>query len=68
VIVSEDEMLNDEELNSYRDAYCAAIRTFHQEGKMAGKWPLHYLIQHTTFHTLDHAWEMEDKDLTAKRA
>jgi hypothetical protein len=22
------------------------------------------LIRHTAFHTLDHAWEMEDKDLT----
>jgi hypothetical protein len=28
------------------------------------KWPLRYLIRHTAFHTMDHAWEMEDKDLT----
>jgi len=34
---------------------------------MARMWPLRYLIRHTAFHTLDHAWEMEDKDLTAKR-
>jgi hypothetical protein len=26
---------------------------------------LRYLIRHTAFHTLDHAWEMEDKDLSA---
>jgi hypothetical protein len=32
------------------------------------KWPLRFLIRHTAFHTLDHAWEMEDKDLTAKPA
>lgn len=32
------------------------------------KWPLRYLIRHTAFHTLDHAWEMEDKDLTVKPA
>jgi hypothetical protein len=25
---------------------------------------LPYLIRHSAFHTLDHAWEMEDKDLT----
>jgi hypothetical protein len=31
---------------------------------MARTWPLRYLIRHTAFHTLDHAWEMEDKDLT----
>ncbi len=53
-------------LNAYRDAYCGAIREFHSENKMARKWPLRYLIRHTAFHTLDHAWEMEDKDLTAK--
>jgi hypothetical protein len=26
---------------------------------------LPYLIRHCAFHNLDHAWEMEDKDLTA---
>jgi hypothetical protein len=57
----------DEELRSYRDAYCDAIRAFHAQGKTARTWPLRYLIRHTAFHTLDHAWEMEDKDLTANR-
>ena len=60
-----DELLTDEGLNAHRDAYCSAIRALHSEGKMASKWPLRYLIRHTAFHTLDHAWEMEDKDLTA---
>jgi hypothetical protein len=31
---------------------------------MARSWPLRYLIRHTAYHTMDHAWEMEDKDLT----
>ena len=53
-------------LNAYRDEYCNAIRAAHSENKMARKWPLRYLIRHTAFHTLDHAWEMVDKDLTAK--
>ena len=26
-------------------------------------WNLPFLIRHSAFHTLDHAWEMEDKDL-----
>ncbi len=56
--------LTDEGLRAYRDAYCNAIRAFHAEGKMARTWPLRYLIRHTAYHTLDHAWEMEDKDLT----
>jgi len=55
---------DDEGLRAYRDAYCTAIRTFRCEGKMARTWPLRYLIRHTAYHTLDHAWEMEDKDLT----
>ena len=64
----QDAMLTDEGLKAHRDAYCTAIRAFHAEGKMARTWPLRYLIRHTAFHTLDHAWEMEDKDLTAKPA
>ena len=64
----EGALLTDESLNAYRDAYITAIRTFHAQGKLARTWPLRYLIRHTAFHTLDHAWEMEDKDLTASRA
>ena len=60
----EGALLTDEGLRAYRDAYCAAIRAFHAEGKSARAWPLRYLIRHTAFHTLDHAWEMEDKDLS----
>jgi len=58
-----DPMLPQKALNAYRDAYCNVIRAFHSQRKMARTWPLRYLIRHTAFHTLDHAWEMEDKDL-----
>jgi len=64
----EEVMLSDEGWNAHRQAYCDAIRAFHSQGKMARTWPLRYLIRHTAYHTLDHAWEMEDKDLTAKPA
>jgi hypothetical protein len=57
-------LLTDEGLKAHRDAYRQAIRAFHSEGEMARTWPLRYLIRHTAYHTLDHAWEMEDKDLT----
>lgn len=63
----DDAVLTGEGLKAHRDAYCHAIRDYHSQGKLAGKWPLRYLIRHTAFHTLDHAWEMEDKDLTGKR-
>lgn len=62
--------LTDEVLRAHRDAYCHAIRDYHAEGKLVGKmakWPVRYLIRHTAYHTLDHAWEMEDKDLTSRR-
>jgi len=57
-------VLTDEGLKAHREAYSRAIREFHSQGKMARTWPLRYLIRHTAYHTLDHAWEMEDKDLT----
>lgn len=68
LLAPEDPMLTREALNAYRDDYCNAIRALNAEGKMARTWPLRYLIRHTAFHTLDHAWEMEDKDLTANPA
>ena len=50
----------------FHDAYIDALRTAHAEERMAKKWTLSFLIRHSAFHTLDHAWEMEDKDLTGK--
>jgi hypothetical protein len=66
VLTTEEAMLTGEGLQAHRDAYCDAIRALHAQNKPARTWPLRYLIRHTAFHTLDHAWEMEDKDLTAK--
>jgi hypothetical protein len=66
VLTPLDAMLTNEGRNAHREAYCSAIRALHSESKMARTWPLRYLIRHTAFHTLDHAWEMEDKDLTNK--
>jgi hypothetical protein len=60
-----DVLLTEDGLKRYHNAYCQAIRELHAAGKMARTWPLRYLIRHTAFHSLDHAWEMEDKDLTA---
>jgi hypothetical protein len=71
VLTPDGAMLTGKGLKAHRAAYCQAIRDYHSQGKSAGrmaKWPLRFLIRHTAFHTLDHAWEMEDKDLTAKHA
>ena len=61
----DDVKLTDENVKAHRDAYLQTIRAFHAEGKTARAWPLRYLIRHTAYHMLDHAWEMEDKDLSA---
>jgi hypothetical protein len=69
VITPDDAILSVKGLKAHRQLYCEAIREYHSQGKLAGKmakWPLRYLIRHTAFHTLDHAWEMEDKDMTGK--
>jgi hypothetical protein len=70
VLTRDGAMLTGEGLKAHRDAYCQAIRDYHSQGKLAGtmaKWPLRFLIRHTAYHSLDHAWEMEDKNLTAKQ-
>ena len=69
LLVPEGGMLTAEGLEAHRAAYVHAIREYHAQGKVPGKiakWPLRYFIRHTAYHTMDHAWEMEDKDLTGK--
>ncbi|HEX6681495.1 MAG TPA: hypothetical protein VF062_01780 [Candidatus Limnocylindrales bacterium] len=53
-------------LRRYRKDYVAAMRAYNA-GKVEPRMrsgTLAYLIRHSAFHTLDHAWEMEDKDLS----
>ena len=64
----EDEALTPAGLREYRDAYVEAMRAYHA-GEVKGHmitWTLPFLIRHSAYHTLDHAWEMEDKDLSAQ--
>ena len=50
----------------HREAFLAALREYGAEGRMARgrNWTVPLLIRHSAFHALDHAWEMEDKDLS----
>ncbi len=54
-------------LRRHRKAYVAAMRAYNagEVPKRMRTWTLPFLIRHSAFHTLDHAWEMEDKDLSA---
>jgi hypothetical protein len=52
----------------HRDAFVDAMRGWRAENRPLGKWTVPYLLRHTAYHVLDHAWEMEDRDLTAEPA
>jgi hypothetical protein len=67
--VPEDGPLTPKGLRDYRESYVATMRAYNAgEGKRIRSWNLPFLIRHSAFHTMDHAWEMEDKDLSASRA
>jgi hypothetical protein len=55
-------------LRQHRETYIAAIRDYNagRTAKRMRSWNLPFLLRHTAFHTLDHAWEMADKDLTGE--
>ncbi len=59
-------ILDPEVRRQYRQDYADALREYNSEGKRARTWEVSLLLRHSAFHMLDHAWEMEDKDLTAR--
>ena len=52
-------------LRAHRDAFCEAIREHNARGASARSWTVQFLIRRCAYHMLDHAWEMEDKDLSS---
>jgi hypothetical protein len=53
-----------EALHAYRQVFVEGIREHHARGEPARSWPLQFLIRRCAWHMLDHAWELEDRDLT----
>jgi hypothetical protein len=66
--IPEEGALTPDGLRQHRETYVAAMRAYNagQIEKRMRSWTLPFLIRHSAFHTLDHAWEMEDKDLSAQ--
>lgn len=61
--IPEGAALTPDGLVAHREAYAAAMRAYNRgEGKRMQSWTLPFLIRHSAFHVMDHAWEMEDKD------
>jgi hypothetical protein len=55
-----------ETLRAHRDAIVAGIREFNAIGPAAGSWwTVQFFIRRSAWHMLDHAWEMEDRDLSS---
>ena len=66
--IPEEGALTPDGLRQHRDAYLAAMRAYNA-GEVARRmrsWTLPFLLRHSAYHTLDHAWEMEDKDLSGE--
>jgi hypothetical protein len=59
-----EELQTPAQLAYHRDRFVEAMRAWYAEGKPLGKWTIPYLLRHTAYHLLDHAWEMQDRDLT----
>jgi hypothetical protein len=62
-------MLTPNGLAAHREQFLAGLRHYNAEDRRIGRtWTLQYLLRHAAFHVLDHAWEMEDKDLSGEAA
>jgi hypothetical protein len=69
VRVPEGAALSGESLLAYREDYLAALREQHRGARPPMRtWTLPFLIRHSAYHVMDHAWEMEDKDLSGTAA
>jgi hypothetical protein len=65
--IPEGAALTPDGLRQHRKTYVEAMRAYNAgEGKRMRSWTLPFLIRHSAFHNLDHAWEMEDKDLSGE--
>jgi hypothetical protein len=67
-VLPADDSLTTEGLRTHRDDFVTAMRDYNAQGKMARgrNWTVALLLRHTAYHALDHAWEMEDKDLSER--
>jgi hypothetical protein len=66
--IPEGAALSPDGLRQHRETYVAGMRAYNagEVTRRMRSWTLPFLIRHSAYHTLDHAWEMEDKDLSAE--
>ena len=63
--IPEEAALTPDGLRQHRKTYIEAMRAYNagEVKRRMRSWTLPFLIRHSAYHTLDHAWELEDKDL-----
>ena len=68
--IAEEAALSPDGLRQHRESYVTAMRAYNagEVKRRMRSWTLAFLIRHSAYHTLDHAWEMEDKDLSGTPA
>lgn len=66
--IPERSALTPDGLRRHRETYLVAMRAYNagEVPRRMRSWTLPFLIRHSAYHTLDHAWEMEDKDLSSE--
>lgn len=66
VVPTPHEVLPPELVASHREDFVTAMRDHNAQGQppRGRNWTIALLLRHTAYHALDHAWEMEDKDLS----
>jgi hypothetical protein len=64
LVVDPDAWEDPDAVAAHRDAFSAAIRDYNARGAPARTWTVQFVLRHAAYHILDHAWEMEDRDLS----
>ena len=66
VLAPPDGLRTPKAVRAHREEFVAAMRHYNAGARMARgrNWTIALLVRHTAFHALDHAWEMEDKNLS----
>jgi hypothetical protein len=66
--IPEEAALTPDGLRQHRETYLDAMRAYNagKVTRVMRSWTLPFLIRHSAFHTLDHAWEMQDRDLSGE--
>jgi hypothetical protein len=62
VTAPEEAWQNPAALRAYREEFAAKIRDANARGPEARNWTVQFVIRHSAYHVMDHAWEMEDRD------